>query len=166
MDFMNRPSKGKEKPVTTWETPQTFFDMLDSEFHFTLDICALPNIAKCKKYFSPDIDAMTQDWSGEIFWMNPPYGRGQDVYKWVKKAYDMALAGGVGVCLLPVSTDTKWFHDFYMKASEIRFVRDRLYFSHNGVLGRANHASMIMIFRFGLCGPPIIKTITNGRIKR
>ena len=24
-----------------WETPQDFFDKLDSEFHFTLDVCVV-----------------------------------------------------------------------------------------------------------------------------
>ena len=33
-----------------WETPQDFFDNLDKEFHFTLDACALPENAKCKRY--------------------------------------------------------------------------------------------------------------------
>ena len=25
-----------------WETPQEFFDKLNQEFHFNLDVCALP----------------------------------------------------------------------------------------------------------------------------
>jgi phage N-6-adenine-methyltransferase len=163
--ILNRPYKGKQ-PITNWETPQRFFDILNSEFNFTLDVCALPDNAKCKKYFTPDLDAMTQNWSEEIFWMNPPYGRGQDVYSWVKKAYDTAQAGGTGVCLLPASVDTRWFHKYCMRASEIRFVRDRLYFSKDGKSERANHASMIVIFRPRSSGPPRIMTMTNGHIRR
>ena len=30
-----------------WETPQDFFDKLDAEFHFTTDVCATPENAKC-----------------------------------------------------------------------------------------------------------------------
>jgi len=30
-----------------WETPQAFFDELDLEFGFCLDVCALPENAKC-----------------------------------------------------------------------------------------------------------------------
>lgn len=40
-----------------WETPQGFFDKLDDEFHFDLDVCALPENAKCEKYY-------TQKWMG------------------------------------------------------------------------------------------------------
>ena len=36
-----------------WETPQEFFDELDAEFHFTLDACALPENAKCARYYNP-----------------------------------------------------------------------------------------------------------------
>lgn len=32
---------------TDWETPQDFFDVLDAEFNFTLDVCAKPENAKC-----------------------------------------------------------------------------------------------------------------------
>ena len=30
-----------------WETPQEFFDRLNDEFGFDLDVCALPENAKC-----------------------------------------------------------------------------------------------------------------------
>jgi hypothetical protein len=29
-----------------WSTPQAFFDALDAEFGFTVDVCALPSNAK------------------------------------------------------------------------------------------------------------------------
>lgn len=47
-----------------WSTPQTFFNELDDEFHFNLDPCALPENAKCSKYFTPSEDGLTQDWGG------------------------------------------------------------------------------------------------------
>ena len=57
-----------------WETPQDFFDGLDTEFCFELDVCALPENAKCDKYYSPDDDGLAQPWEG-VCWCNPPYGR-------------------------------------------------------------------------------------------
>lgn len=36
-----------------WETPQDFFDGLDTEFCFELDVCALPENAKCDKRLTP-----------------------------------------------------------------------------------------------------------------
>jgi len=149
-----------------WETPEEFFDMLNLEFSFTLDVAALPGTAKCKSYFTPEINGLKQDWSKDVFWMNPPYGRGQDVYSWVKKAYETAREGGTGIALLPVSGDTKWFHEFCMKANEIRFVRDRLWFSLNGVAQRANHASMVVVFKPVPTVDPKISSISNCRIKK
>ena len=68
-----------------WATPQEFFDELDSEFSFTLDPCATPENAKCKKYYTKVEDGLNQDWQGEKVFCNPPYGR--EIKKWVKKCY-------------------------------------------------------------------------------
>lgn len=38
----------------THETPQALFDALNNVFHFDLDVCALPESAKCKRYFTPE----------------------------------------------------------------------------------------------------------------
>lgn len=39
-----------------WETPQDFFDKLNEEFHFTLDVCAIPENTKCENFYTPEID--------------------------------------------------------------------------------------------------------------
>ena len=151
---------------TTWATPKSFFDMLDKEFGFTLDVCALADTAKCGKYFTPEINGLAQDWSKDICFMNPPYGRGQDVYSWVKKAYETSEAGGTVVCLLPMSGDTRWFHDFVLRANEIRFVKDRIWFELNGVGARANHASIVVVFRPYAALSPEISSVPNCRVKK
>jgi hypothetical protein len=40
----------------SWETPQWFFDILDDEFNFTLDVCAVEATAKCERYFPSSED--------------------------------------------------------------------------------------------------------------
>ena len=45
-----------------WETPQSFFDKLNDEFHFECDVCALPENAKCKKFYSPEEDGLSKNW--------------------------------------------------------------------------------------------------------
>ena len=37
-----------------WETPQKLFDELNQKYNFSVDVCALPENAKCEKYFTPD----------------------------------------------------------------------------------------------------------------
>lgn len=74
-----------------WETPQGLFDELNKEFHFTLDVCALPENAKCAEYYTPEQDGLKQCWKG-VIWCNPPYGR--EIGSWVRRAW---LASAVGV---------------------------------------------------------------------
>lgn len=76
-----------------WATPQDFFDRLDREFHFDLDVCATAGNAKCPRFFTPQEDGLSQDWNG-VCWMNPPYGRG--IGAWVEKAYQTSMRGGDG----------------------------------------------------------------------
>lgn len=49
----------------TWETPQDFFNELNKEFHFTLDPCATPETAKCKKFYTKEDDGLSKDWGGD-----------------------------------------------------------------------------------------------------
>ena len=61
----SRLTKGVFSSTTDlWETPQDFYDRLNDEFHFDLDPCALPDNAKCEKYFTPEDDGLKQDWQG------------------------------------------------------------------------------------------------------
>jgi len=53
------------------ETPADLFAVLDREFSFDLDVCALPHNAKCPRYFTPATDGLSQEWQGACF-MNPP----------------------------------------------------------------------------------------------
>ena len=94
-----------------WETPQVFFEKLNDEFHFDLDVCASLANAKCKKFYTKEQDGLNQEWTG-VCWMNPPYGR--EIGKWIKKAYESSINGATVVCLIPARTDTAWWHDYVM----------------------------------------------------
>ena len=125
-------------------TPAELFNELDQEFHFTVDVCALPENAKCRNYYTPEIDGLTQKWGGTA-WCNPPYGRA--VAKWVQKAHEEQKNGNTVVMLLPARTDTKWFHEHIYKQDgvEIRFIKGRLKFG--GAENPAPFPSMIVIFK-------------------
>ena len=47
-----------------WETPQDLFDTLNNKYHFNLDVCAIPENAKCEKFFTPETDGLSQQWGG------------------------------------------------------------------------------------------------------
>lgn len=120
-----------------WATPPELFARLDARWHFTLDVCARANNAKCRRFFSlpaPEaeapvpgdgelacgIDGLTQPWAPEVCWMNPPYGR--EIGAWLAKARVEALAGAVVVALIPARTDTAWWHQ-YVASPEGRVLR-------------------------------------------
>ncbi|MEB3150286.1 MAG: DNA N-6-adenine-methyltransferase [Sphaerospermopsis sp.] len=127
-----------------WGTPQKLFDELNLQWCFDLDVCAIPENAKCEKFFTPEQDGLKQDWTG-VCWMNPPYGR--EIGKWIKKAYNEAQKGAIVVALLPARTDTKWFHNWiYQKDSvQVDFIKGRLKFGDSK--NSAPFPSMIVVFQ-------------------
>ena len=125
-----------------WATPQFIFNSLNNEFKFTLDVCADIKNYKVKKYFDKEINGLEQDWSKDVCFMNPPYGR--EIKHWVKKAYLESKKGAVVVCLLPSRTDTIWWHDYIMQSKDIRFLKGRLKF--NDSLNSAPFPSVIVVF--------------------
>ena len=129
-----------------WETPQDLFDELNNEFGFTLDPCADDKNNKCKKYFTKEIDGLSQCWKGESVFCNPPYGR--EIGSWVRKCYlHGKVENGIAVMLIPARTDTRWFHEYiYNKKNvEVRFLKGRLKFG--GSKNSAPFPSMVVIFR-------------------
>ena len=127
----------------TWETPQVFFDTVNDEFKFELDVCAMKSSAKCKKFYSIEDNAFTKDWTGTC-WMNPPYGR--KIGKWIEKAvYESSKHNNTVVALLPARTDTKWFHDNIYGKYEVRFLKGRLKFGE--AVNAAPFPSMLVIFK-------------------
>jgi len=109
-----------------WATPQYLFDHYDVLYGFDLDVCATPENAKCARFFTKEDDALKQQWTGRC-WMNPPYGR--TMRRWMKKAYESALAGAVVVCLVPARTDTIWWHEYAMQGG-VEFLRGRVTFGN------------------------------------
>jgi len=138
-----------------WETPQDFFDELDREFHFTLDPCATEENKKCDQYIGKEFNAFDISWSdySESVFMNPPYDR--TIGKWIQKAHEESQKGITVVCLIQGRpSDTRWWHDYVMKANEIRYVKDRLHFGLNGKFARANISSVVVVFTPYCQGPP------------
>jgi phage N-6-adenine-methyltransferase len=126
-----------------WETPWELFSPLNRQLEFETDVCAIAENAKCKNYYTPEMDGLIQEWKG-MCWMNPPYGR--EIGKWVEKAFlstYMMNSQTMVMCLLPARTDTKWFHDFCLHGT-IAFIQGRLKFG--GCKNSAPFPSMLVMF--------------------
>lgn len=114
-----------------WSTPKDVYRTLDAEFGFDFDPCPLHS----------NFDGLSMEW-GWVSFVNPPYSNIKD---WCRKAYDEWKKGKTVVMLIPSRTDTKYWHDYIMKASEIRFIRGRLKFGDSK--NSAPFPSAIIIFR-------------------
>ncbi|MBE0651670.1 MAG: adenine methyltransferase [Bacteroidales bacterium] len=115
-----------------WKTPRALYQGLHAEFSFDYDPCPT----------RPNINGLESEW-GQINFVNPPYGR--EIGKWIKKGFEEYLKGKTVVFLLPSRTDTKWWHDYIMQATEIRFIRGRLKFDDQK--NPAPFPSVIVVFK-------------------
>lgn len=150
----NKQSVHFSSKSQTWNTPREFFDPLNELWKFTLDVACLPKSALCNKFFTPDDDGLSQDWSNDTAWNNPPYN---DIKTWTKKSYESYTNGGTVVMLIPARTDTKAFQDFIAPyATCVCFIRGRLKFDNPSLpswkedgshkKGGAPFPSMLVIF--------------------
>lgn len=128
--------KGKSAMFTSardnWKTPAAFYRELHKEFDFDFDPCPA----------NPQFDGLAIDWR-ERNYVNPPYSA--TMYKWIEKSYQQYLLNKLVVLLIPARTDTKWFHEFCLKATEIRFIKGRLKFDEHKY--SAPFPSMLVVFK-------------------
>ena len=89
-------------------TPKDIWQDLTKEFNFTIDCCASHSNHLLPRYYTIDDDCLTKDWSGEVAYIHPLFDG--KIGKFVEKAYN---SSGTFVFLLPASTHTKYFHDYF-----------------------------------------------------
>lgn len=115
-------------------TTTEVFEPLNERFRFTIDAAASVSNAVLPRYWTLEDDALTQDWTAERVWCNPPYS---SIKPWVSKAWE-SVAGGcqLVVMLLPANrTEQVWWQDYvepYRDRTESRlrveFLRGRMRF--------------------------------------
>jgi hypothetical protein len=89
---------------------------------FECDVCCSEeNIPAYHYFLEGKTDGLTVNWHG-FNWCNPPFNKCK---KWIKKAYEEQQKGNRTVMLLPVRTETKYWHDYilYNPKIEIQWLR-------------------------------------------
>jgi hypothetical protein len=127
-----------------WKTPSSVYDELNKEFNFNFDPCPL-------KHDVTVWNGLEIEWKERNF-VNPPYSR-ELKEAFVKKAILESRNNKLCVCLLPVSTSTKLFHEYILpNKKEIRFFKRRIQFEGVNTFGKVvknkagMHDSMLVIF--------------------
>lgn len=136
-------------PNDDYTTPPEIFDPLNKVFKFKYDIAAADDNHLCAKYVIKEANALTVRWptAGNI-WCNPPYSKeGGPLIEWTKKAAKEASEGSTTVMLLPADTSTKWFHEYALTATAMKFTKRRVRFLLNGIRqGSPKFGSLIVVF--------------------
>lgn len=112
-------------------TPADFMDGIYSAFgEVDLDPCAhvlSPVVARRRIILSEGGDGLVEDWSGRLAFMNPPFS---ELLRWLRRAHEQWRAGNVEtvVCLVPVRTDSAWFHQTLSADAALYILQGRVRF--------------------------------------
>lgn len=126
---------GKKRPIKTlggkvdprrgeWETPQKVIDKLQEKWgRWELDAAASPTNTTAKKFYTKEINALTQDWSKDAkkVFVNPPFEQAEP---FARKAMNQQAKGVETIMLVPAYFDmnlnpirskaytpTRWWRD-------------------------------------------------------
>ncbi len=89
-----------QKALNHWKIP-----------FFILDVCcSKTNISAMGHYIDGIIDGLGANWL-LYNWCNPPFNKCD---KWVKKAFEEQQKGNKTAMLIPVRTETKYWHDYIL----------------------------------------------------
>ena len=112
-------------------TPSDFMANIYAAFgEVDLDPCGhllSPVVAERRIIPSEGGNGLVDDWSGRLAFVNPPFS---ELLKWLRRAHEQWQAGKIAtvVCLVPVRTDSAWFHETLSADAEIYLLRGRVRF--------------------------------------
>ena len=111
-----------------YQVPGWLYEWLNKQYDFKLNVSAIYH------------------WDADSVFCNVPHVR--NIGDWVRKAYITSQEGKIVVLLLPVRTDTAWFHEYVSMAHKIYFLRGRVNVNdERGVtIGKWGFPHMIVIF--------------------
>ncbi len=127
-------------------TPPDFMAGIYEAFgEVDLDPCAhplSPVIANRRIVLSEGGDGLTDAWSGRLAYVNPPFSA---QLQWLRRAHEQWQAGYVEsvVCLVPVRTDSTWFHDILSVDAEIYLLAGRVKFLN--LEGKGQHTPFALM---------------------
>ena len=120
---MDTSFERSENTTVEWLTPPELVIKLGE---FDLDPCSPIDapFLQAKNNFTIIDDGLSKDWFGRVY-LNPPYGRGMEL--WLEKL----KFHGNGIALIFARTETKcFFEHIWNDADAILFVKGRIRFYH------------------------------------
>lgn len=97
-----------------YKTPKELYSNALEFFNidqFDCDVCCSEkNIPAIIHYIEGKENGLIEDWF-QYNWCNPPFN---ECAKWIKKAYEEQQKGNITCMLLPVRSETKYWHDYIL----------------------------------------------------
>ena len=148
--------KNSKSNSEEWYTPKWLFQELN--LHFDLDPAApkggLPWIPALK-FYSKEDDGLSQPWQGNV-WLNPPYGN--ETSKWLQRMHEHRQ----GVALVFARTDSRWFHDYAVKADAILYLKGRVRFVNaEGDPGKSSPGCGSVLIGWGKTSVSAMQTVAS-----
>lgn len=120
---MNRKTPMLPEDDVRETPPDKFAELSQMVGGFTLDVCATPQNAKCRRFYALDgfhdadvdsapfptapVNGLTGPWRGERCWCNPPFS---SIEAWVEKAWRSHDAELVMMLVPATRTEQPWWH--------------------------------------------------------
>lgn len=129
-------------------TPAEFMKGIYAAFgDVDLDPCAhplSPVSASRRIMLEEGGDGLTEPWSGRLVYVNPPFSA---LLTWLRRAHDQWAAGNVEtvVCLVPVRTDSAWFHETLSAVADIYLLKGRVRFLDPGGAAQQTPFSLMLL---------------------
>lgn len=161
-------------------TPPDFWGVVNAEFDFQIDVCALKHNAKCGIYFGPDhvLPEYRDGLQGQVPWVdseehrawcNPGFAK---VLPWHMKAYAEAQRhpSAVVVIIGIPGGSQDWWHFAYQHATQVRTLDDRVqYIPPAGIEDKGNsRESWLFVYRRKVvaCPAQIVRDDWRARIQK
>lgn len=141
-------SQGQKEDRDSRFTPGDFMEGIYSAFgKVDLDPCAhplSPVVARQKFILDGGHDGLLDDWSGSLAFVNPPFSA---LLKWLRRAHEQWQNGNVAavVCLVPVRTDSAFFHETLSRDADIFLLKGRVKFLNPDGKAQATPFSLMLV---------------------
>ena len=129
-------------------TPSSFMTAIYAAFGvIDVDPCAhkLSSVqARHRIFFSEGGNGLAENWIGQFVFVNPPFSAIVDWLQYAHKQWRDGHAKTVA-CLIPIRTDTKFFHDKLRKNADIFFIEGRVSFLMPSGKKQSNFQPLLLV---------------------
>ena len=133
-----------------YKTPPILYQMALDTYgidKFGLDACCTDENIPAEKYYKfGENDGLKEQWEIHT-WCNPPFN---ECKKWIKKAYEESKKGASIIMLVPVRTETEYWHKYILNNyyADVKFLRKGYKFlnKNNEEMGVFKNALALVYF--------------------